>query len=238
MTLLFVSAPTFAQLSVAISDNVLIINEKKRSGSIDLVNLGLDPVEFTVSPIDGRANEFIRWSPSRVLVPANRSARLRVMSMQKIETSNDERLVRLGITAEVKRAPEPVRRNEDGTDAVAVTVPVVPTLPLFVYIRSSSNVNKITLDAFVATSEDGKYSGYFPISKAVVGWSFVGEVKVIDAYTGETLSEGRVHLPQGTEKSIVRVIRSDKEQGKHVSPCIQLWDQYPAVGEPLITTCP
>lgn len=231
-----------AQLSVTVSDNVVILDEKKRSGSIDLVNLGSDPVEFTVTALDSDGTtsvaELIRWAPPRVLVNANRSARLRVISKGNIDRTVAERLVKLGITAAVQRPPRAVIQEEDTTDAVAVTVPVVPTLPLFVYVRGNNSQNTVTLDPFISTPEDNNYAGHFPISKTIVDRSFVGHVKVINKANGEILSEGRVHLPQGTEKSLVRVLRSEEKPEKQAVHCVQLWDEYPGQGEPSQTVCP
>lgn len=242
VALLGFAGQSMAQLSVTISDNVVILDEKRKSGSIDLVNLGADPVEFSVATLDDNrtasGEELIRWAPSRVLVPPHRSARLRVMARNTASIAEDEQLIRLGITAAVQQAPRPINPTEDTTDAVAVTVPVIPTLPLFVYVRNKNIENLITLESFVTTPDHEKFSGYFPISKSAANRSFVGQVKVINKETNEILSEGRVHLPQGTEKSLVQVLRGEKSGTTPIVHCIQLWDQYPGQGNPSQTVCP
>lgn len=242
VTLLGFSDQSMAQLSVTISDNVVILDEKRKSGSIDLVNLGSDPVEFSVSALDDNrtasGEELIRWAPSRVLVPANRSARLRIMARNTASISGDEQLFRLGITAAVQQATRPINQTEDTTDAVAVTVPVIPTLPLFVYVRNNNIENLIRLESFVTTPDHERFAGYFPISKSAANRSFVGQVKVINKATNEILSEGRVHLPQGTEKSLVQVLRIETNSITPITHCIQLWDQYPGQGNPSQTVCP
>lgn len=233
-----------AQLSVTVSDNVVVLDGKNQSGSIDLVNLGSDPVDFSVNPLrdpnsDTSMDEaLIRWAPSRVLVQPNRSARLRVMARPNISTNKSEHLVRLGITATVQRPPQGPNGAENAIEGVAVTVPLIPTLPIFVYVRSAEKQAPVKVDAFILTPEHEKFSGYFPVYKSDIDQSFVGQVKIVNKANNEVVSEGRIHLPQGTQQSLVQIVRNEKSGDRPGIYCVYMWDRFPGLGNPMQTVCP
>jgi hypothetical protein len=231
---------TSAQLSVSISDNVIVLDDKKRTGSIELLNLGLDPVEFTVRTIENSDdNALIRWAPARVLVQPNSSARLRVLARPNAKITTDEVLIKLGITSEVRRPPRTVaqeRTDERISDGIEVTVPIVPTLPMFVYFRSQGLVTPVTLGEFVATPDDSRLVGYFPVTKPDANKSFVGQARIINKENGQIIDQGRLHLTYGAERTNVQVLRTNSTSDT-VLQCLQLWNQFPGQGDPAHTVC-
>jgi len=78
--------PQTGSISVAISDNLIVIDESTRSGQIDLVNGGDDPMEFTVFPLEdaegivASAEPILRWAPEKAVAPAHRSLPFRVLA--------------------------------------------------------------------------------------------------------------------------------------------------------------
>ncbi|MBS3786531.1 MAG: hypothetical protein KGY57_06965, partial [Gammaproteobacteria bacterium] len=72
-------SPTAAfAISVSISDNVVVLDNRQRSGEVQLLSMTPSPVEFEITAadlpdgvLDGR--DYLRWSPARTLVPAHRS---------------------------------------------------------------------------------------------------------------------------------------------------------------------
>lgn len=239
--LLSVVGHTAAQVSVSISDNVVVLDDKQKTGSIDLVNLGLDPVEFTVRTLENNDNNaLIRWAPSRVLVQPNSAARLRVMARPNVKSDVEEVLIKLGITSEVKRPPrtaEQAKVDEAANEAIAVTVPIVPTLPMFVYFRNKVLETPIVMGKFVATPNDQRIVGYFPVNKPDASKSFVGQARIINKENGQILDQGRLHLTYGTETTNVQVLRTNSSTDEAVLQCLQLWNQFPGQGVPAQTVC-
>lgn len=229
-----------AQLSVSISDNVVVLDDKQRTGSIDLINLGLDPVEFTVRALENNDNSsLVRWAPARVLVQPNSAAKLRVMARPNVKSDAEEVLIKLGITSEVKKPPRTVEqaRAEDPIEGVAVSVPIVPTLPMFVYFRNKTLETSVVMSEFVATPDDQRIHGYFPVTKSDASKSFVGQARIINKENGQILDQGRLHMTYGTEKINVQVLRANSPLGESPVQCLQLWNQFPGQGVPAQTVC-
>ncbi|MEY4978537.1 MAG: hypothetical protein RLZZ352_807 [Pseudomonadota bacterium] len=235
-----------AQLSVSISDNVVVLDDKQRTGSIDLVNLGLDPVEFTVRNIGQEGDSsLIRWAPARVLVEPNRSAKLRVMARPGAKTDAEETLIKLGITSEVKRPPSLVtpKIKEETIDGVAVSIPLTPTLPMFVYFKNKVPESKtllphISIGAFVPTPENDRVLGYFPVTKSDKQKSFVGQARIFDKATGQIIDQGRLHVTYEMDTLSLQIRRVTLPSGEVPVQCLQLWNQYPGRGDPVQTICP
>ncbi|MBN2644309.1 MAG: hypothetical protein JXR59_02425 [Desulfuromonadaceae bacterium] len=244
--LLLMSAAAWADVSVALSDNLIVIDSRDRSGMIELVNLSADPTEFTLqiqnvegSEVDGET--LIRWAPRRSQVPANRTAPFRVSARPQKDLPPGEYLIRVGVSARLM-APPPVvetKKNQNGEieQTIAVVVPIVPVLPVTVYYRHQIDTPMIDAQALVATPDDEKYLGYFPVVKRTPQYSFVGTVQVVEQATGKVINQGRLHLKQGTESSRVRMPRGEQALVPGTTYCLNIWDRFPAKGQPVQQVC-
>lgn len=234
-------------VSVALSDNLIVLEQRSRSGAIELVNLASDPTEFrlsilevTNSEVDG--SKLIRWAPQRALAPANRTAPFRVSARPPGDLPPGEYLIRVGVTAAVQ-APPPLPRetneneNEEPEPGIAVVVPIVPTLPVTVYYRHGIETPMVDAKPLVATPDDEKFIGYFPVVKQQPGYSFVGTVQVIEKTTGTLINRGRLHLSQSTEKSNVRMPRGVQNMIENGIYCLQIWNHWPGQGTPTAEVC-
>ncbi|WP_404400535.1 hypothetical protein LG288_11095 [Idiomarina seosinensis] len=246
----FAMLPVAAQaqqsgVSVALSDNLIVLEQRSRSGTIELVNLASDPTEFRISilgvtdsEVDG--SDLIRWAPQRALAPANRTLPFRVSARPPGDLPAGEYLIRVGVTAEVQ-APPPIPRDDDDTEepeaAIAVVVPIVPTLPVTVYYRHGIETPMVDAKPLVETPDDEKFIGYFPVVKQQPNYSFVGTVQVIEKTTGTLINRGRLHLRQSTEQSNVRMPRGEQNMIENGVYCLQIWDHWPGEGAPTKEVC-
>lgn len=242
--------PTLAQaqqsgVSVALSDNLIVLEQRSRSGTIELVNLASDPTEFRVSilgvsdsEVDGSA--LIRWAPQRALAPANRTAPFRVSARPPGDLPPGEYLIRVGVTAAVQ-APPPLPRetneNEEPEQGIAVVVPIVPTLPVTVYYRHGIETPMVDAQPLVETPDDENFIGYFPVVKQQPEYSFVGTVQVVEKTTKTLINRGRLHLRQSTERSNVRMPRGEQTMIENGVYCLQIWDHWPGQGTPTTEVC-
>lgn len=232
-------------VSVALSDNLIVLEQRSRSGSIELVNLASDPTEFQISilgvsdtEVDGA--DLIRWAPQRALAPANRTAPFRVSARTPDGLPPGEYLIRVGVTAAVQ-APPPIPRdnaeNEEPEQGIAVVVPIVPTLPVTVYYRHNIETPMVDAQPLVETPEDLNFIGYFPVVKQQPQYSFVGTVQVIEKTTNTLINRGRLHLRQSTERSNVRMPRGEQTMIENGIYCLQIWDHWPGQGVPTTEVC-
>jgi len=233
-------------VSVALSDNLVVLDSRHRSGAIELVNLSADPTEFKVkiqtvkdSEVDGES--LIRWAPQRTLAPPHRTVPFRVASRPQSDLPSGEYLIRVGVSARAITPPLPIieRENEDGEieQAIAAVVPIVPVLPVTIYYRHKMETPMIDAQPLVATPEDEKYLGYFPVVKRLPQYSFVGTVQVVEQATGEVINQGRLHLRQGTKESKVRMPHGKSLLKPGVGYCLRIWDHFPAKGNPDQQVC-
>lgn len=236
--LLFLVSPLAGQgVSVALSDNLAVLDERNRSTAIELVNLGADPTEFrlTVDPdiagtdIDGRS--VIRWSPSRALAAPHTTVPVRIAVRPPADLPPGEYMLRAGVTAEVQRPP-PIDTGLDDAppDGIAVTIPVVPTLPIMVYFRHRISPPMIDSEPLVLTPDDADSMGYFPVVKRHPEYSFVGQVQVVDADSRQVINGGRLHLKPGSASSQVRMPRPAEAIEQSGRYCLLIWDHWPAQG--------
>ncbi|MGL5530123.1 MAG: hypothetical protein ACRDCI_17455 [Plesiomonas shigelloides] len=207
-----IASTTPKGLSVALSDNVLVLNDTDRSASLELVNLGSLPTEFALQSVKMVMNaktqdgsEFIRWAPQRAKVPANQTMPMRISARQLDKLPPGEYMLKLNVSALTRPGPE--AKTADKAQGVAVTIPIMPVLPVTVYLRHGIDTPGIRAQKLVYTPKDREYLGYFPVTKTVPGQSFVGQIQVVNQATGDVLSSGRLHLRPTTNESVVRMPR-------------------------------
>lgn len=235
-----------AQVSVALSDNLLILDSQTRSSMFELVNLASEPTEFRLETdklllgTKEDASKIIRWAPARSLVPANRTVPVRVSARPTPELAAGEYIFRVGVTAEVKPVPQRPRPGEVEAppDGIVVTIPLVPTLPVTVYLRHHIEAPMIDVEPLVLTPDDPEMMGYFPVKKRNPAHSFVGQVLVFEKTTGQRINSGRLHLRQGGGAgSRVSMPRGKTPLQVGAQYCLQVWDHFPGKGEPALVVC-
>lgn len=242
---LFATCNSFAQVSVALSDNIIVLDDKSRSGAFELVNLGQDPTEFRLSvnekligtPSD--ASKIIRWSPSKSLVSGNRTTAVRISARPTPQLSPNEYVFELGVTAEVQPLPKAPKAGEVEAppDALAMKIPVVPTLPVTVYLRHQIEAPRIDAQPLQLTPEDKDMMGFFPVKKRNKDHSFVGQIEVVEKSSGKKIVGGRLHLKQGTESTKVNMPRGDTPLVAGAVYCLKIWDHFPATTDPYAVVC-
>ena len=240
------NAQDAGRITVSISDNIIVIDANARSGQIDLVNGSDDPVEFSVSPktegagIINSAEAVLRWAPARSVAPAHRSQAFRVAARPTPELAPGEYAYQFSVRAELQRNAINTLANSDNktTDPlITVRVPIVPVLPVTVYVRHRIEAPRVDLRPLTLTPDDPDSLGYFTAVKQHRDRSFIGTVQVVDAETGAELSRGRLHLGQAGAEAKVGMPRERFPQGKAGKYCLRVWDHFPAQGEPYANVC-
>lgn len=246
--LLLISLNTDAQskgVSVAISDNLLVLDKRKRSGTIELINLSADPTEFSVSVLSVENSELdgsklIRWSPKRALASAHKTLPFRVAARPPKELPIGEYLIHVGVRAE-RQVPPPLDPNTVITDeseqGIAVMIPIVPVLPITIYYRHGIQTPMLDIAPLVQTPDDVGFIGYFPVRKLQPQYSFVGTVQIIEKKSNIVINRGRLHLRQGTVASDVKMPRGKQVMLDTGIYCIQVWDHFPSKGQPNAEVC-
>ncbi|MBK1675001.1 hypothetical protein CKO35_17320 [Ectothiorhodospira shaposhnikovii] len=234
-----------SQLSVALSDNLVVLSNQERSGQLELVNSGSDPTEFRLTvesdmvgaDVDGRT--VIRWSPARALVSPHRTLPVRIAARPPHDLPPGEYVLRAGVTAAVQTPPSLTgpRMSDEEVAGVAVVIPIVPTLPITVYYRHDIPNPMIEAEALVPMPDDTHYVGYFQVRKSDPKYSFVGYIAVVDAMTGQVVNQGRLHLLPGVESGQVRIPHSTASMSASGQYCIRIWDHWPARGVPGKEVC-
>ena len=248
--MMMLAPPVFAQeagaVSVAISDNLIVIDADQRSGQIDLVNGSDDPMEFTVYPMSEgagivkSAEPILRWAPERSVAPAHRSQAFRVAARPTPELEPGEYAFQFGVRAELQRDQAPIIMQEDGKEPdplIAAIVPVVPVLPVTVYIRHKIETPRVDIQPLVLTPDNPESLGYFTAVKQQPGRSFVGTIQIVEKSTGTELSKGRLHLAQAGSEAKVNMPREFFLAEKASDYCVRVWDKFPAEGEPYASLC-
>ena len=236
------------RVSVAISDNMIIIDAKTRSGQIDLINGSDDPVEFTVLPapegpmarIVNSAGPVLRWAPERSVAPAHRSQAFRVAARPTPELAPGEYAYQFLVRSKLQSSvPELLFQTDEATQETIMTgvIPLVPMLPVTVYLRYGIETPRVDVRPLTLTPDDKESLGYFLAVKQHPDRSFVGTIEVVDADTGAELSRGRLHLGQEGSDARVTMPRGNFPSGKAADFCLKVWDQFPAQGEPYANSC-
>ena len=234
-------------ISVSLSDNLIVIDDKRRSGSIDLVNLGEDPMEFSISPakdaisVVNSAEPMLRWSPQRTVAPAHRSISLRVLARPAPDLPAGEYAFQFNVTATVQRPESPIKLLEEGKAAqdqlIAVSTPVVPVLPVTVYVRHRMATSLVDIEPLTLTPEDKDSLGYFRVVKRTPDTGFVGQIQVVERDSGKVLSSGRLHVGQKGADAKVTMPRLFFPAERASLFCLKLWSQFPGEGEPYAQLC-
>lgn len=238
------ASPAFA-ISVSISDNVVVLDDRKRSGEIELLSMTPSSVEFEVHPTDvpqgvkdGR--NYLRWAPARTLVPANQAQLLRMVFRPPADLAPGEYIVRLAVKSrQVDYQPDfrQERRSEKEDQSFAVGVAIQPVLPVTVYIRHKVDSPALTLAPFEPVSGDESVHGYFRVSKDPDAISFVGTVALVGKSSGAVLTRGRLRMGQTVDDMRIRVPRRENEPDLNEAVCLHLWSSFPARGEPEQKIC-
>lgn len=231
-------------ISVSISDNVVVLNSRERSGEIELLSMTPSPVEFDITPgslpegvLDGR--DYLRWSPPRTLVPANRSVPLRMVFRPPAELAPGEYVVRLNVKSrQVDFQPSfETDPNADTENAIAIGVSIQPVLPVTVYIRHQVDSPELNIGRFEPAIGDARSHGHFMVSKAPDAISFVGTVALMGAQSGTTLTSGRLRMGQTVDEMRIRVPRREEEAELTEAVCLHIWPSFPARGAPAQRVC-
>ena len=237
-------------VSLSLSDNLVVLNDKQRSAVLELVNLGDDLLEFNLTASEQASGKLkdgasiVRWAPERALVQPHRAVPMRVSSRTTPEMPPGEYVFKAYVKVTPheaeRRAPTTEKPGEAQDSSLSISVGVSPSLPITVYTRHKIAPNMLDAGAFVLTPEDSKYIGYFPVVKRVPLQSFVGRVQAIDKPTSAVLNEGRLHLPPSADKtdtSNVRILRTEQNSKAQGPYCLRIWDQFPSEGPPVQEFC-
>ena len=234
-------------ISVSISDNVVILDNRSRSAQIELLSMTPSAVEFDIESRslpdgvkDGR--EYLRWAPERAIVPANRSRPLRMVFRPTADLPPGEYIVRLAVhSREVDYQPEfGSDADEDGEAAengLAVGVAIQPVLPVTVYIRHQVDSPRISVEEFVPSPADADSHGFFTVRKPADAISFVGTVALVDGDSSERITSGRLRMGQTVTEQQVRVPRREGEGALRGPVCLHLWSEFPPRDAPDQKVC-
>ena len=236
-------------LSVALSDNLVVLTDQQRTKMLELVNISDDLLEYQIT-VDEKANgkladgvDIIRWAPAKASVQPRRTGAMRVSSRLTADMPPGEYVFRTFVKAalvdNVKRTPLKEAVGDEPVDnAMSLSVGVTPVLPITVYLRHKIPPNMLEVSAFVSTPDDKDYLGYFPVAKSELLQSFVGRVQVLEKSTNKVINEGRLHLsPTSTDISQVRVTRQGRLNTNADAFCMRVWDTFPGVGPPRKDFC-
>ncbi|WP_144244440.1 hypothetical protein [Pseudohaliea rubra] len=233
-------------ISVSVSDTVVVLDSRHRSGEIQLLSMTPSPVEFEITPIDVPegaldGSDYLRWSPPRVLVPANRGRPLRMVFRPPADLPPGEYIARLAVKSrQVDYQPDfdgPDKSTGADETRFSVGVAIQPVLPLTVYIRHQIEQPELTISAFMPAPNQENAHGHFLVKKNAGDVSFIGTVSMVGQNSGEILSKGRLRISQTASERRVRVPRREGEGVLGEPVCLYLWDTYPPRGRPVKEVC-
>lgn len=234
------------KVTVAISDNIIVIDGTKRSGTIDLVNGSSDAVIFSVYPLEESIgikqslNNLLRWAPQSGLAPAHRSLPFRVLARPTPNLAPGEYAMQFGVRSEVQKKNPPIIVNaEDELEepSISVSATIIPVIPITVYYRHQIPTPKVDIEPFRLTPADQLYLGYVSVTKRMPNVSFVGQIQLEDRATGRVVNSGRLHLAQQGVSAKVRISRVEETSETDREYCIKVWDHFPAERAPYINEC-
>lgn len=237
-------------VSVAISDDVIVLDAREKSGLVELVNFAAVPAEYNVRVLslpDGIAagDRLIRWAPRRAVVPANRTIPLRVVARPRGDLAPGEYVVRVGIQARGTALPDSEvldgdTEGENVDNGLGVSVPIQPILPTSVYYRHEIEAPRIEITGYTSEVESGAEGiGAFLTKKEDVDLSFVGSVSITHEPSGVILRQGRMHVPPGREPGPLLIPFSDEipDMASDDEYCLRIWSEFPPRGEPYTERC-
>ncbi|MEX0373608.1 hypothetical protein V6X51_09220 [Spiribacter sp. 196] len=228
-------------ISVSISDNVVVLDSRQRSGEIALLSMTPSPVEFEITPmdlaegvIDGR--DYLRWSPARALVPANRGSPLRMVFRPPADLPPNEYVVRLAVKSrQVDYEPDfgPTPQDDEGPaeERLSAGIAIQPVLPVTVYIRHKVDSPTLTISGFEPAVDDPRSHGHFTARKPPEAISFIGTVALFGADSEQMLTSGRLRMGQTVSETRIRVPRRETEAELSEPVCLHIWPTFPASGE-------
>jgi hypothetical protein len=230
---------------VTLSDNLLVLDDQNRSATIDMVNFSEDPMDFSMkvhNEFNGAAPDgtpLVRWNPARALVPASQSVAMRLASRTRPDLPAGEYEFRVGAKATVQRSPVTLIPSNDPAvpPSLSISVPLMPELPVTVYLRHGIDKPMVDVKPFVLTPADPQWVGYFPLVKRAPAISFVGVGQAIRQDTQADLRTSRIHiLPRNPEGRfpIPRGAAPSEAAGAY---CLRIWDKYPGKGAPTQEWC-
>jgi hypothetical protein len=245
--ILMLGCPPAWAISVSISDNVVVLDGRQRSGEIELLSMTPTPVEFEVTLMDASegvldGRDHLRWSPARTMVPPNRGRPLRMVFRPHADLPPGEYVVRLAVqsrplTVESNVGSSPVDDRNPSEPGLTMAVRLQPVLPITVYMRHEVSSPELTVGAFERAVDDAQHHGHFIVSKAPDAISFVGTVALVGADTGRVFSRGRLRMGQTVATLRVRVPRAEGEATLDEPVCLHIWPTFPASGEPDQRVC-
>lgn len=248
---LLTAAPTHGQsVSVAISDDLIVLDSRQRSGVIELVNFGAVPAEYSAYIMalpDGivPGDRFIRWSPARAVAPANRTIPLRVAVRPPSDLDPGEYTVRLGVQARAQPLPDEETlddqgEQEDGAQQLGFSVPIQPVIPVTIYYRHQMEQPALEMVGHLPPSEVGdEFAGAFLAEKPDEALSYVGYVSIVHDKSDVVTSEGRVHVLPGDQPKPIVIRKPDPavETAPGDTYCLRLWHADPPRGDPDTEVC-
>lgn len=232
--------------SVSVSDNLLVLSNEKRSGEIELLSMDSTPKEFTLELGDlpdsvKNGEAYLRWAPSRIIVPGNRGRPLRAVFRPNSDLAPGEYVVRLLVkSVDVNQEASPSSPDNDdqaSEPGVGANIGIQPVLPVTVYLRHQVASPDIQLSDFTPTPNDPDRFGVFTATKASDAISFIGYMTIEHQQTGQTLSSGRLHIPQTVDKRVIQVGRVGDEISSDDTLCLNVWAGEEVSGEPDHTSC-
>jgi hypothetical protein len=246
LTAALLALPASAQkVSVAVSDNVVIIPSGKTSGVVDLINLENNPVRFDVKlDLDptGKAksdpsfhptmSKHLRFSPERVMVPGNETRPLRVAFRAPPDLPPGEYRMWFHVI------PEPLPGQGDGKaiqeveNGLAVSVAVTPVIPIAVYVRHKLDRPTARMEPLEITPDDEKSQARVLVRKTVAEISYVGTLAILAADTGAVVLQGRAHITADKPESYVQIPRHLATLPTGTALCARLWHTSPPAGAP------
>ena len=239
------------QVSVAISNDVVVLTDRDRSGVFELVNFAPVPVEYRVAtqelPEELKATaEFMRWAPRRAVAPGNRTIPVRVAARPNADLEPGEYMIPMVVRASRGELPEIEEERDNAQNAapndplIGMSVGIQPVLPVRIYYRHQIDPPRLTEARFEKNTDASQgHIGHFAVEKEEVSRSFVGHLEIIHAPTGEVLRKGRMHVPPNREPRNLNVTipEGDNAFSAEDRYCLRLWDHHPPQGEPYTEHC-
>lgn len=233
---------------VTLSDNLLVLDSQNRSATVDMVNMSEDPMEFSMTVkneyngIGADGIPLVRWQPARAMVPASQSVALRVASRLRPDLPAGEYEFRVAAQAVSQRSPISLlpSQNADEPTVMSLVAPLMPSLPITVYLRHNIDKPSVLVMPFVATPEDRDNIGYFPLVKKQPAVSFVGVGQAVRKDNQAEVLGRRIHLtPRQAEGrfSLPRTVKPADPALTGDALCLRIWDQYPGRGKPAQELC-
>jgi hypothetical protein len=232
-------------ISVSISDTYVVLDSsQQRSGKVQLLSMGSNPVEFDVQlaePLDGVPNgtDYLRWAPSKMVVPGNTSRPLRMVFRPPADLAPGEYIAQFKVTSR-QAASQPNfegdrEDRENDQSGLGVGVAIQPVLPVTVYMRHKVHqprLSELSITGFEVIMEESAPRAKFSVTKREKDISFFGAVALVGEFSGEVLSKSRFRVGHTVDNLDVQLpISKPKEVGSQPL-CLHFWGTLPGRGDP------